>query len=82
MDIAWEHEGSMLRSTAAGEELVARGVLHHEYGDAEIRELAARPEYSGAFGRWDTANDPDEKVHTDAPGEVLVEEGISGSSRA
>ena len=109
MDIPWEHEGSMLRSTSAGEELVARGVLYqlvgsflqmppeqqrgvairisgpdwtHEYGDAEIRELAARPDSSGAFGRWDTANDPDEKVHTDAPGEVLVEEGISGSSRA
>ena len=108
MDIPWEHEGSMLRSTSAGEELVGRGVLHqlvgaflemppeqqrgvairisgpdwtHEYGDAEIRELAARPEYSGAFGRWDAANDPDEPDHTEAPSEVLVEEGISGSSR-
>ena len=69
MDIPWEHEGSMLRSTSAGEELVGRGVLHQlvgsflempaeqqrgvairisgpdwtrEFGDAEIRELAAR----------------------------------------
>lgn len=75
MDIPWEREGSMLRSSAAGEGLVARGILHQliadflgmdpdarrgvairvagpdwtlEYGDAEIRELAARPEYGQA----------------------------------
>jgi hypothetical protein len=108
MDIPWEHEGSMLRSTASGEELVARGALHQlvgsflemnpdqqrgvairvagpdwtrEYVDAEIRELAARPEYSGAFGRWDSATDPDEPDQTEAASEVLVEEGVSGSSQ-
>jgi hypothetical protein len=108
MDIPWEQEGSMLRSSAAGEELVARGVLHQlvgaflemapeeqrgvairvagadwtcEYVDAEIRELAARPEFSGAFGRWDSATDPDEPDQTEAGSEVLVEEGISGSSQ-
>jgi hypothetical protein len=107
MDIPWDKDGSMLRSSAAGEELVARGVLHQlvgsfldmgpeeqrgvairvvgpdwtcEYGDAEIRELAARPEYTGVAGRWDSTTDPDEPDHKDAASAVLVEQGISGSS--
>jgi hypothetical protein len=107
MDIPWDKEGSMLRSSAAGEELVARGILHQlvgsfldmspeqqrgvairvggpdwtsEYGDAEIRELAARPEYTGAAGRWDSTTDADEPDRTDAASGVLVEQGISGSS--
>jgi hypothetical protein len=33
-----------------------------EYGDAEIRELAARPEYSAALGRWDSSMR--ERYHT------------------
>lgn len=53
-----------------------------EYVDAEIRELAARPEYSGAFGRWDSATDPDEPDNSEAASDLIVEEGVSGSSRA
>ena len=72
MDLDWQHEASMTRSTAAGEALVARGTLGQlvaaflelaaeqqrgvairvagadwtrEYVDAEICELAARPEF-------------------------------------
>jgi hypothetical protein len=109
MDIPWEHEGSMLRSAAAGEELVARATLHQlvgaflemnpeqqrgvairvagpdwtcEYVDAEIRELAARPEYSGAFGRWDSATDNDAPDQTEAASDLLVEAGVSGPSQA
>ena len=105
--IAWDQEGSMTRSTAAGEELVMRGALRElvagflamksdeqrgvairvagpdwtrEYIDAEIRELAARPEYSGADGRAD--NDADAPDRREPADPVLVEEGISGSSRA
>jgi hypothetical protein len=108
MDIPWEHEASLLRSTPAGEEPVMRGVLHQlvgaflemapeqqrgvairvagpdwtrEYVDAEIRELAARPEYSGAVGRWDSTTDPDEPDQSDEAGGVLIEQGISGSSQ-
>jgi hypothetical protein len=108
MDIPWQHEASMLRSRPAGEELVARGVLHQlvgaflelspeqqrgvairvagpdwtcEYIDEEIRELAARPEYGGATGRWDSLTDSDEPDSTEEASGVLIEEGISGSSQ-
>src|SRR3569833_2202239 len=109
MDTPWEHEGSMLRSSPSGEELVMRAPLHQlvgafiemnpeqqrgvalrvsgpdwtrEYIDSEIRELAARPEYTGAYGRYDSESDADEPDHSEAADPVLVEEGISGSSLA
>jgi hypothetical protein len=54
-----------------------------EYGDAEIRELAARPEYSAGIGRWgkkaDRISRSDEPG--DGPGGVLVGKGRSGDSR-
>jgi hypothetical protein len=49
-----------------------------EYVDEEIRALAARPEYSGAFGHWDKAADPDGSDEAEA---LLVESGVRGSSR-
>ena len=109
MDIPWEDEGSMLRSSPSGEELVMRAPLHQlvgaflemdpeqqrgvalrvsgsdwtcEYVDSEIRELAAKPEFTGGYGGYDSARDRDEPDHTEAADPVLVEEGISGSSRA
>jgi hypothetical protein len=108
-DIEWEQEGSMTRSTAAGEALVMRGNLRQlvgnflemnadqqrgvairvagpdwtrEYIDEEIRELAARPEFTGAYGRYDSESDADAPDERDEADPLVVEEGISGSGRA
>jgi hypothetical protein len=51
-----------------------------EYGDAEIRELAGRPEFSGAFGRWASAADSGHPSHRGEAGDGLTEQGVSGSS--
>jgi hypothetical protein len=51
-----------------------------EYIDEEIRELAARPEFTGATGRWDSMTDPDEPDHDEQAQGLIVESGISGSS--
>ena len=53
-----------------------------EYIDTEIRELAAKPEYTSAYGDYDSERDADEPDHSEAADPVLIEEGISGSSRA
>jgi len=47
-----EQSGLMIR--AAGPDWI------QEYEEAEIRELAARPEYSSAHGDFDTADLPDD----------------------
>jgi hypothetical protein len=45
-----------------------------EYDESEIRELAARPEYSGAHGAFDTADLPD-----DPEREEEIDTLVSGS---
>lgn len=53
-----------------------------EYDEAAIRELAAHPEYTGAYGRYDSASDPDEPALADEADETLVESGVSGPGQA
>jgi hypothetical protein len=53
-----------------------------EWDEAQIRELAAKPEIIGAFGRWDSETDPDEPGMREPEDETtLVEAGISGPTR-
>jgi hypothetical protein len=53
-----------------------------EWDEAEIRELAAKPEITGAFGRWDSERDPDEPALDEPEDETtLIEAGISGPTR-
>ena len=110
MEIPWNHQARLLRTTGAGEESVATGVLEQlvagflehppeqqnalvlrasgpdwacEWNAEEIRELAARPEFTGAFGRWDSARDPDSADGVEAADDYnLVEAGVSGPSGA
>lgn len=51
-----------------------------DYHEATIRELAARPEYSGGYGRYDSETDPDEPDLGDEPDETVVKEGATGSA--
>jgi hypothetical protein len=54
-----------------------------EWDAAQIRELAAKPEATGAFGRWDSETDPNEPDMTEAEDETtLIEAGVSGPTRA
>ena len=65
--------GLMIR--AAGPDWV------QEYDEDAIRELAARPEYTGAHGAYDTADlpsDPDRAQVRDE--ETIVADGVSGPS--
>ncbi|MDP8993931.1 MAG: hypothetical protein M3N07_02950 [Pseudomonadota bacterium] len=68
-----QQQGLILRT--AGPE----GAL--EYQEAEIRELAAKPEFTGAESRWDSDKDRDEPDFGEAPDETAVEEGVSGPAR-
>jgi hypothetical protein len=52
-----------------------------EFDEASIRELAARPDFTGAFGRDDSEREPDDLDLTEAEDETnLVEAGVSGPS--
>ena len=54
-----------------------------EWDEAQIRELAAKPEATGAFGRWDSETDPDEPAMIEPEDETnLIEAGVSGPTRA
>lgn len=50
-----EHDGLLIR--AAGSDWT------REWDADAIRELAARPEYTGAAGRYDTSKDPDDLTY-------------------
>ena len=66
-----QQQGLMLRSAGADDTC--------EWAADEIRELAARPEMTGAFGRWDSRRDPDPDDETEAADDAtLVEAGVSG----
>jgi hypothetical protein len=52
-----------------------------EFDEWTIRELAARPEYTGAYGRADSESDTDEPDFSDASEETLMEMGASGPGR-
>lgn len=69
-----EQRGLLLR--AAGADWVT------EFDTDAIRELAARPEFTGVYGVYDSARD-DEDDALDEVGdeEILLEQGMSGPSR-
>lgn len=48
-----------------------------EYSASEIRELAARPEFTGARGAFDTA-DRDDTAECDVEEDTVVAEGVTG----
>ena len=50
-----------------------------EYDLAEIRELAARPEYTGATGAWDTADLASDDDRAEVRDETPVARGPSGT---
>ena len=65
--------GLLIRVTGGGES--------HELDESAIRELAARPEFTGAVGTRDTIGDPDEPDLRDAPDELSIDEGVTGPAQ-
>lgn len=56
-----------------------------EYDEATIRELAARPEYTGAHGAFDTVDRPDYEAGAEpsAPADApTIEDGVSAPAPA
>ncbi len=51
-----------------------------EYGDEEIRELTARPEYRALFGRWRDVADPRASDEDKAKDDRVVESGATAGS--
>ena len=48
-----------------------------EYDSDALRELAARPEYAGAPGAWDTADLPDDPDRAPAADEETLVDGVT-----
>ncbi|MDB5690861.1 MAG: hypothetical protein JWL91_2737 [Sphingomonas bacterium] len=65
-------EGLLLR--AAGPDWI------QEYDEHEIRELAARPEYSSAHGAFDTADLPDDPEASEEIDVLVSESGASDAT--
>jgi len=71
---AGEQDGLMIR--AAGPDWI------QEYDEDEIRELAARPEYSSAHGASDTADLPDDPEASEEIDVLVSESGATDGAAA
>lgn len=65
-----EQDGLLIRAAGPG--------WTAEYDEPTIRELAARPEFTGARGAWDTAGRIDDPDTAEVGGGPYVEGGVSG----